>query len=262
MSSIVGRRHLRHRRRLPPADAVPRAQSFVVLEALESFGGTWHTHRYPGIRSDSDLYTFGYRFKPWTGAPIATGERDPDVPERGHRRERPRPAHPLPAPHHLGRAGPATRAAGPSRPRAPTPARPSASPPTSCGCARATTATPSPTRPSGRAWTASRAGSCTRRRGPRTSTTRASGCVVIGSGATAATLVPAIAGDVRARHDAAALARPTSGPAATQRARRHAARAATSPRSGPTRSCAARSSTTRTPSPHVLRGARARQGAS
>jgi len=46
--------------------------SFVVLETLESFGGTWLTHRYPGIRSDSDLYTFGYRFKPWTSAPIAT----------------------------------------------------------------------------------------------------------------------------------------------------------------------------------------------
>ena len=45
---------------------------FVVLEALQRFGGTWLTHRYPGIRSDSDLYTFGYRFKPWTGAPIAT----------------------------------------------------------------------------------------------------------------------------------------------------------------------------------------------
>ncbi len=47
---------------------------FVVLEALESFGGTWLTHRYPGIRSDSDLYTFGYRFKPWVGPPIATAE--------------------------------------------------------------------------------------------------------------------------------------------------------------------------------------------
>ena len=46
--------------------------SFVVLETQASFGGTWRTHRYPGIRSDSDLYTFGYRFKPWTGAPIAT----------------------------------------------------------------------------------------------------------------------------------------------------------------------------------------------
>jgi cation diffusion facilitator CzcD-associated flavoprotein CzcO len=46
--------------------------SFVALEAQESFGGTWITHRYPGIRSDSDLYTFGYRFKPWTSAPIAS----------------------------------------------------------------------------------------------------------------------------------------------------------------------------------------------
>jgi cation diffusion facilitator CzcD-associated flavoprotein CzcO len=49
-------------------------KSFVVLEALESFGGTWLTHKYPGIRSDSDLYTFGYRFKPWTSAPVATAE--------------------------------------------------------------------------------------------------------------------------------------------------------------------------------------------
>jgi cation diffusion facilitator CzcD-associated flavoprotein CzcO len=49
-------------------------KSFVVLEGLESFGGTWLMHRYPGIRSDSDLYTFGYRFKPWTGPPIATAE--------------------------------------------------------------------------------------------------------------------------------------------------------------------------------------------
>jgi len=47
---------------------------FVVLDALESFGGTWLTHRYPGIRSDSDLYTFGYRFKPWTGPPVATAD--------------------------------------------------------------------------------------------------------------------------------------------------------------------------------------------
>jgi len=47
-------------------------KSFLILEALESFGGTWLTHKYPGIRSDSDLYTFGYRFKPWTSAPIAT----------------------------------------------------------------------------------------------------------------------------------------------------------------------------------------------
>src|SRR3954468_19054831 len=47
---------------------------FAVLEAQETFGGTWWTHRYPGIRSDSDLYTFGYRFKPWTSTPIATAD--------------------------------------------------------------------------------------------------------------------------------------------------------------------------------------------
>lgn len=47
-------------------------KSFLILDAFESFGGTWHWHTYPGIRSDSDLFTFGYRFKPWLGAPIAT----------------------------------------------------------------------------------------------------------------------------------------------------------------------------------------------
>ena len=47
-------------------------KSFVILETQDHFGGTWWTHRYPGIRSDSDLHTFGYRFKPWTSAPIAT----------------------------------------------------------------------------------------------------------------------------------------------------------------------------------------------
>ncbi|MBV8401369.1 MAG: NAD(P)/FAD-dependent oxidoreductase [Acetobacteraceae bacterium] len=48
--------------------------SFVILESQDSFGGTWLTHRYPGIRSDSDLHTFGYRFKPWRGPPIATAD--------------------------------------------------------------------------------------------------------------------------------------------------------------------------------------------
>jgi len=46
--------------------------SFVLLEEQETFGGTWWTHKYPGIRSDSDLHTFGYSFKPWVGPPIAT----------------------------------------------------------------------------------------------------------------------------------------------------------------------------------------------
>ena len=48
--------------------------TFVALETQDHFGGTWWTHKYPGVRSDSDLHTFGYRFKPWTGTPIATAE--------------------------------------------------------------------------------------------------------------------------------------------------------------------------------------------
>lgn len=48
-------------------------KSFCILDGMESFGGTWLTHKYPGIRSDSDLFTFGYRFKPWKGKPIASG---------------------------------------------------------------------------------------------------------------------------------------------------------------------------------------------
>ena len=63
ISGVGGAYHLK--------DQCP-GKSFVVLENLESFGGTWLTHKYPGIRSDSDLYTFGYRFKPWVGPPIAT----------------------------------------------------------------------------------------------------------------------------------------------------------------------------------------------
>ncbi|MCW1384237.1 NAD(P)/FAD-dependent oxidoreductase [Novosphingobium sp. KCTC 2891] len=49
-------------------------KSYVILERMNTFGGTWETHKYPGVRSDSDLYTFGYRFKPWTSAPIASAQ--------------------------------------------------------------------------------------------------------------------------------------------------------------------------------------------
>lgn len=40
-------------------------KSFVILESRTASGGTWDLFRYPGIRSDSDLHTFGYEFKPW-----------------------------------------------------------------------------------------------------------------------------------------------------------------------------------------------------
>ena len=147
--------------------------SFVVLETQESFGGTWLTHRYPGIRSDSDLYTFGYRFKPWTSAPIATAaeilsymgevidendlgphiryrhriivgplvERRESLDDRGH-------------PDGHRRGGPFHREL------------PLDVPGVLPALARVT-------RPSGTGWRPSRAGSFTRRPGPRTSTTRA-----------------------------------------------------------------------------------------
>ncbi len=41
---------------------------FIILEGRENLGGTWDLFRYPGIRSDSDMHTLGYRFKPWTEA--------------------------------------------------------------------------------------------------------------------------------------------------------------------------------------------------
>jgi cation diffusion facilitator CzcD-associated flavoprotein CzcO len=42
-----------------------RGRSFAILEARDAIGGTWDLFRYPGIRSDSDLYTFGFSFAPW-----------------------------------------------------------------------------------------------------------------------------------------------------------------------------------------------------
>ncbi len=50
-------------------------RSFAIVEARDSIGGTWDLFRYPGIRSDSDMFTLGYSFKPWTREKtIASGE--------------------------------------------------------------------------------------------------------------------------------------------------------------------------------------------
>ncbi|WP_373071147.1 flavin-containing monooxygenase [Gemmatimonas sp.] len=43
-------------------------RSYAIVEARERMGGTWDLFRYPGIRSDSDMYTLGYRFRPWRNA--------------------------------------------------------------------------------------------------------------------------------------------------------------------------------------------------
>lgn len=56
LSGIGAAYHLTHTR--------PRAR-FVILESRQAIGGTWDLFRYPGIRSDSDLFTFSFDFKPW-----------------------------------------------------------------------------------------------------------------------------------------------------------------------------------------------------
>jgi cation diffusion facilitator CzcD-associated flavoprotein CzcO len=43
-------------------------RSYVILEGRDDMGGTWDLFRYPGVRSDSDMHTLGYSFKPWTAA--------------------------------------------------------------------------------------------------------------------------------------------------------------------------------------------------
>ena len=42
-------------------------RSYTILEGRAAIGGTWDLFRYPGIRSDSDMYTLGFPFKPWIG---------------------------------------------------------------------------------------------------------------------------------------------------------------------------------------------------
>ena len=50
-------------------------KSWQIIESRDALGGTWDLFRYPGIRSDSDMYTFGYQFKPWTSnKAISPGE--------------------------------------------------------------------------------------------------------------------------------------------------------------------------------------------
>ncbi len=59
ISGIGAARHLQ--RRCP-------GKSYAILEARGAIGGTWDLYRYPGVRSDSDIHTLGFGFKPWTGA--------------------------------------------------------------------------------------------------------------------------------------------------------------------------------------------------
>src|SRR5947209_5601254 len=57
ISGIGAASHLQHKH---------PGKTYAILEARQALGGTWDLFRYPGIRSDSDLHTFAYAFKPWT----------------------------------------------------------------------------------------------------------------------------------------------------------------------------------------------------
>ncbi len=67
-------------------------KSYAILEQRPAIGGTWDLFRYPGIRSDSDMYTLGFRFKPWTSrkaiadAPSILGYLNETVTEYGLKR--------------------------------------------------------------------------------------------------------------------------------------------------------------------------------
>ncbi len=87
LSGIGAAHHLQHE--------CPWA-SYAIFEARDAIGGTWDLFRYPGIRSDSDMHTLGYPFRPWTGEKsIADGDSIRAI-HRGHRcRGRHRSPHPL-----------------------------------------------------------------------------------------------------------------------------------------------------------------------
>lgn len=61
LSGIGAARHLQ--------DKCPE-RSFALLESRDAIGGTWDIHRYPGVRSDSEMYTYAYNFKPWTNSKV------------------------------------------------------------------------------------------------------------------------------------------------------------------------------------------------
>lgn len=52
------------------------SKTFAIIERRKAMGGTWDLFKYPGIRSDSDMFTLGYNFKPWKGTKVLAGGAD------------------------------------------------------------------------------------------------------------------------------------------------------------------------------------------
>ena len=168
------------------------ARTYAILEARDAIGGTWDLFRYPGVRSDSDMFTLGYRFRPWTRAQaIADGPSILSYVRDTARRRRDRPAHPVRSPGHRGLLVVGSRRGGRCRPA--TTASRSRSPARSCSCAAATTATTGATGRSSPAPRSSAASSSHPQHWPADLDYAGKRVVVIGSGATAVTLVPAMA---------------------------------------------------------------------
>ena len=171
-------------------------KTIAVLERRERMGGTWDLFRYPGVRSDSDMYTFGFKFRPWMDVKVlADGAGDPRV-HRRHRRgvrdRREDPLRPESADRRVVQPREPLDGDGPTRgdrPKpAPTPAITSSAAPATTTTTRATSRPfPGVDRFEGRCihpqhW-------------PEDLDYAGKKVVVIGSGATAVTLVPAMAGD-------------------------------------------------------------------
>ena len=151
---------------------------FTILESRAAMGGTWDLFRYPGVRSDSDMFTLGYAFKPWTDAksladgPAIRNYIVETAVEHGL-------DHQVRYGHKVVRADWSSADARwtleiEHAPDAAASCGTRAWPAASCWPAAATTATPKATRPSSRARPTSPAAWCIRSSGPRISTTPAS----------------------------------------------------------------------------------------
>ena len=118
------RRDLRDRCRATTCRRTVPAARYAILEGRPDIGGTWDLFRYPGVRSDSDMHTLGYSFKPWTAAKsIADGPSILVVPPRDRGRVRHRPPHPLRPPGRARRVVDRRRPLDHHRHAGPTPAR-------------------------------------------------------------------------------------------------------------------------------------------
>jgi cation diffusion facilitator CzcD-associated flavoprotein CzcO len=148
-------------------------RSFLILESRECMGGTWDLFRYPGIRSDSDMYTLGYSFRPWTDRKaIADG---PSILRYIQDTARDGGIEP-----HIRYAHHVTRASWSSETArwtvdAEHAGQTVASPATGCTCAVAIMITRRAIRRTSRAWPTIAAGWCTHNSGRTISTIRAAG---------------------------------------------------------------------------------------